>query len=263
MRTNTLRPGFLVALKTSVKGNVRYEYTDIEPEHLTKDGQQLARWETSRSVADPAEHEAAKKIRSKVCTIVRAVCVRSSFGLLSPEKSADALDSALTEGRRLVDVFNTTAKVTEVRVFILVGRIVPDDLEALRAISSEASDLLALMAEGIKTLNVESVRDAASRARDLGRMLSADAQTRIGTVVEEARAAAREIAKSGEQAAAEIYKQTIRNIDEARLCFLDFDTAAEVAAPVEEARALDLEPAPETDAPPKKARGRKSAPAPV
>jgi len=260
MQTNTLRPGFLVSLKTSIKGNVRYEYTDIEPEHLTKDGQQLARWETSRSVADPQEHEAAKKVRSRVCTIIRSVCVRSSFGLLCPERTASDLESALTEARRLADEFNTTAKVTQVRVFVLVGRIIPDDVEALRAINSEASDLLATMTEGIKNLDVTSVRDAADRARDLGRMLSPEAQARIGTAVEEARAAARKITKLGEEAAKEIDEQTIRRIDEARLSFLDLDPAAEVAAPAEETRVLDFEL---TNAPPKRARGRQSAPAPV
>jgi hypothetical protein len=263
MRTNTLRPGLLVSLKTSVKENVRYEYTDIEPEHLTEEGQQLARWETSRSVADPTEHEAAKKVRSRICTVIRSTCVRSSFGLLCPEKSADDLDSALTEARRLAEEFNAVAKLTRVNVYVLVGRIVPDDLEALRAINSEARDLLTTMAEGIRTLDVTAVRDAADRARDIGRMLTPEAQARIGTAVEEARAAARKIVKAGEQAAKEIDEQSIRRITEARTAFLDTDPAAEIAAPVEEARALDLEPLPETNTPPKKARGRTSAPAPV
>ena len=263
MRTNTLRPGFLVSLKTSIKGeNVRYEYTDIEPEHLTEEGRQLARWETSRSVNDPAEHEAAKKVRSKVCTVIRGVCVRSSFGLLCPEKSADNLDSAIVEARRLAEEFNTTAKQTRVNVYVLVGRIVPDDLEALRAINSEANDLITKMLDGIQNLDATSVRDAADRARDIGRMLTPEVQARIGTAIGEARAIARRIVKSGERAAQEIDEQSMRRIDGVRL-FLDLDPAAEVAAPAEEARALDLEPTLEVNSPPKRARGRKSAPAPV
>jgi hypothetical protein len=260
MQTSTLRPGFLVSLKTSVKGNVRYEYTDIEPEHLTKDGQQLARWETSRSVADPEEHEGAKKIRSRICTVIRGVCVRSSFGLLCPERSADSLDSAIVEARRLAEEFNAAAKLTRVNVYVLVGRIVPDDLEALRAINSEAADLLARMAEGIKNLDATSVRDAADRARDIGRMLTPEAQARIGAAVDEARAAARKIVKAGEQAAQELDESTIQSLVAARTAFLDLDPADEVAVPAEEGRALDLEP---TNTPPKKTRGRKSAPAPV
>ena len=99
MQTRTLRPGLLVSLKTSVRGNVSYVHKDIEPEHLTKDGQQLSKWETERIVVDPAEHEAATKIRSKICTTIRGACVRSAFGLLCPEKSAENLDSALAEAR--------------------------------------------------------------------------------------------------------------------------------------------------------------------
>jgi hypothetical protein len=263
MQTNTLRPGLLVSLKTSIRGNVRYSYKDIEPERLMENGQQLAKWETERIVADPAEHEAAKRVRSKVCTLVRGACVRSSFGLLCPEKSADNLDSALVEARRLAEEFNTTAKVTQVRVFVLVGRIVPNDAEAVKAINSEASDLFTAMAQGISGLNAKAVRDAADRARDIGRMLSPGMQDRIGAAVAEARAAARKIVKAGEQAAQEIDEQSIKRITDARTAFLDYDPAAEVAAPVEEARAIDFETTLETNAPPKKARGRKSAPAPV
>ena len=49
MQTNTIRPGLLVSLKTTVRGNVSYQHTDIEPEHLTETGQQLAKWETERA----------------------------------------------------------------------------------------------------------------------------------------------------------------------------------------------------------------------
>jgi vacuolar-type H+-ATPase subunit H len=120
------------------------------------------------------------------------------------------------------------------------------------------------MVEGIKNLDVTSVRDAADRARDIGRMLTPDAQARIGDAIEAARAAARKIVKAGEQAAQEIDQRNVQRITEARTAFLDLDPAAEVAAPVEEARALDFEPTPErTIAPSKKARGRRSAPAPV
>jgi hypothetical protein len=243
MRTNTLRPGLLVSLKTAIRGNVTYQYRDIEPEHLTEDGRQLTKWETARIIADPEEHEAATKIRSKVRTVISGACVRSAFGLLCPEKSADDLDSALTEARRLADEFNAAAKLTRINVYVLVGRIAPDDLEALRAINSEASDLLATMVDGIRNLDVTTVRDAADRARDIGRMLTPEAQARIGTAIDVARAAARKIAKAGEQAAQEIDQRTIRRITEARVAFLDLDPVAEVAAPAEEARALDLSPA--------------------
>ena len=74
-------------------------------------------------LADPVEYEAAQKIRSKVCTVIRATCVQSSFGLLCPEKSADNLESAIVEARRLADEFNVAAKLTRVDIRVLIGRI--------------------------------------------------------------------------------------------------------------------------------------------
>jgi hypothetical protein len=247
MQTSTLRPGLLVSLKTAIRGNVSYQHRDIEPEHLTENGQQLAKWETERAIADPAEFEAATKIRNKIRTFISSACVRSAFGLLCPEKSADNLDAALAEATRLADEFNAAAKLTRINVYVIAGRIAPDDLEAMRAINSEARDLLATMAEGIQNLDVAAVRDAADRARDIGRMLSPDAQARIGAAIETARSAARKIVKAGEQAAQEIDQRTIQRITEARTAFLDLDKAVEVEAPAEEARALDFEPTPDIE----------------
>ena len=245
MQTSTLRPGLLVSLKTSIRGNISYEHRDIEREHLTEDGIQLARWETERTISDPAEYEAATKVRSKVRSVISSVCANSAFGKLCPEKSADDLDAAIAEARRLADEFNATAKLTRVRVYVIAGRIAPDDAEAVRAIKSEVRDLLASMAAGVQNLDVKAVRDAADRARDIGRMLSPDAQARIQDAIDVARSAARHIVKAGEQVALEIDQRTIRRITEARTAFLDLDPAAEIATPTPEARALDFEPKPE------------------
>jgi len=146
---------------------------------------------------------------------------------------------------RLTEEFNATAKLTRVRVYVIAGRIAPDDVEAVRAINGEVRDLLTDMAEGVRNLDVKTVRDAADRARDIGRMLAPDAQARIQAAIDAARSAARQIVKAGEQAAQEIDQRTIRRITEARAAFLDLEPAAEVAAPVAEARVLDFEPAPE------------------
>jgi hypothetical protein len=250
MQTSTLRPGLLISLKTAIRGNVSYQHRDIEPEHLTEDGQQQVKWETERTITDPAEYEAAAKVRNKVRTVISGVCVRSAFGLLCPEKSTDNLDAALAEARRLADEFNAAAKLTRVNVYVIAGRIAPDDLEAMRAINSEASDLLTTMVEGVRNLDVKAVRDAADRARDIGRMLSPDMQARIGTAIDAARDAARKIVKAGEQAAQEIDQRTIRRITEARTAFLDLDPALDVAAPAVEGRAIDLEPTSEINSVP-------------
>jgi hypothetical protein len=252
MQTSTLRPGLLVSLKTSIRGNISYDHRDIERDHLTEDGRQLAKWETERTISDPAEYEAATKVRSKVRSIISGVCANSAFGLLCPEKSADDLDKAIAEARRMADEFNATAKLTSVRLYVIAGRIAPDDVEAVRAINSEVRDLLANMADGIRNLDVKAVRDAADRARDIGRMLAPDAQARVQEAIDLARSTARQIVKAGEQAAQEIDQRTIRRITEARTAFLDLEPVAEVAVPAAEGRAVDFEPAPDV----------KSAPAP-
>jgi hypothetical protein len=245
MQASTLRPGLLISLKTSIRGNISYEHHDIEREHLTEDGRQLAKWETERSISDPAEYEVAVKIRSKVRSVISGVCANSAFGLLCPESSTDDLDNAISAARRLAEEFNATAKLTRVRVYVIAGRVASDDLEAVRAINSEVRDLLAVMADGVRNLDVTAVRSAADRARDIGRMLSPDAQARIQGAIDAARGAARKIVKVGEAAAQEIDQRTIRRITEARTAFLDLEPAADIAAPAVEARALDLEPAPE------------------
>jgi hypothetical protein len=242
MQTSTLRPGLLISLKTSIRGNISYHTRDIEPAHLTDDGQQRARWETQRTIADPDEFERATQVRSKVRSVIGGVCANSAFGLLCPENIAGNLDNAITEARRIAEDFNATAKLTRVYVYILAGRIAPDDVEAVRAINGEVRDLLADMAEGVSNLDVKVVRDAANRARNLGQMLSPDAQSRIQVAIDAARGAARQIVKAGEQAAQEIDQRTIARITEARTAFLDLDPVAEVAAPAAEARSLDLEP---------------------
>jgi hypothetical protein len=239
---NTLRPGLLVNLKTAIRGNIGYEHRDIKLEHLTDAGARIASWETERTIADPDEYDTAVKIRTRIRTVINSACVRSAFGLLCPEKAADNLDKALAEARRLADEFNTTAKLTRIDVYVLTGRIAPDDVEAMRALNSEARDLLTTMADGIGNLDVTAVRDAADRARALGRMLSPEAQARIGSAVDAARNAARKIVKAGEQAAQEIDQQTIRRLAEARTAFLDLEPAADVATPPIEGRALDFEP---------------------
>jgi hypothetical protein len=117
-------------------------------------------------------------------------------------------------------------------------------VEAVRAINSEVRDLLEAMKEGVETLNVEAVRQAANKARSLGNMLTPDAADRIQGAIDAARSAARKIVAAGEQVACEIDLRAVRAITEARTAFLDLDDAREVAAPTEQARAVDFEPDP-------------------
>ena len=90
---NTLRPGLLVALNTSVKGNVNYTRRDLETDHETDAGLKT-KWETERTITDAAEYEQAIKVRSKARSLVTAVCTPTAFGLLCPETGAPELQPA-------------------------------------------------------------------------------------------------------------------------------------------------------------------------
>lgn len=165
------------------------------------------------------------------------------------DNEAAALEKAVGEARATIDEFNATARLSRVRLYIITGRIAPDDVEAVRAINSEISDLLEAMKDGIQNLDVKAVREAASRARNMGSMLTPEAAARIETAVATARSVARRIAKAGEQASMEVDRQAIARITEARTAFLDLDGAKEIATPQAEARSLDLFPiAPEAPA---------------
>ena len=242
LNTSTLRPGFLVSLKTSVSGNVSYDRKIVESDHTTEAGERRAKWETERTVRDPKEHERATEARGKACSRIRSICAKSAFGLLCPESASDELETAIAEARKIADEFNSTAALTRVSIFVMTGRIAPDDVEAVKAINSEITDLLSEMKEGVADLDVKRIRDAASKAKQLGSMLTVDAAARIQVAVEAARSAARKIVKAGEEAAQEVDRRVIATITEARTSFLDLDDASEVRAPEAVGRAIDLMP---------------------
>jgi hypothetical protein len=245
LQSTTLRPGLLVSVKTALDGGVLYEKRDLESEQ-TDEGAQKARWETERTIFDPVEHKRAGEIRSKARWIIASVCAHSAFGMLCPENRSVQLELAIVEARRIIREFNTKARLTRVSLYVITGRIAADDVEALKAINSEVRDLLESMKTGVENLDVRKIRDAADRARDLGRMLSNESQARVAQAIDAARAAARKIVKAGEQAAVEVDRRAVQSLLEARTAFLDLDEAKQPAAPDMTGRALDLEPAPPT-----------------
>lgn len=243
MSINTLRPGLLVSLKTACRGNVKYDKLDIEREHSTEEGSEVAKWETTRTISDPIEFEAARKAQSRATSIIRSCCTMSAFGLLCPERDADLLDRSISDARKVVDEFNATASLTHVSVYIMTGRIAQDDVEAVRAINSEVRQLLDTMATGVSRLDVKLIRDAAGKAKQLGNMLSSDAQARVQIAIESARAAAKKIVAAGEAAAVEVDQLAMRRITEQRTAFLDLDDAFDTVSVQEApARSLDFVP---------------------
>lgn len=246
LQNQTLRPGFLVSLKTSCRGNVSYQKVEIESAHKVEEtGEQKARWETTRLITDPEEHERAITARSKAARKIRSICAHSAFGLLCPEIDAEKLEKAIKEANEIADEFNKTAALSRVTVYVMTGRIAADDVEAVKAINSEVRDLMDLMQDGMTRLDVKAIRDAADKAKEIGAMLPADAQVRVQMAIDTARQVAKNIVKAGEAAAAEVDQSALRKITEMRTAFLDLDSDGKaVAAPVAEARGVDLDTAP-------------------
>ena len=242
IKSTTLRPGLLVSLKTSLHGNIHYSKSVIERERMTDSGAAQAKWETVRTINDPAEHDAGTKARQKAGALIRGICTQSTFGLLCSDRNIDQLEKAIADARKIAEEFNGTAKLSRVSVYVITGRIEQNDTEAVRAINSELRELLTDMETGVKNVDVKAIREAASKAKGLGDMLTAEAQSLVNLAVEAARKTAREINKD-EGAAKKIDTGTISRIVEVRKVFLDLEPVAEVAAPAETGRKLDLQPA--------------------
>lgn len=245
-KISTLRPGLLVAMNTSIKGNITYRTHEIEPEHVDSDGvSHRAVWETTRITADPVEHDAALKVRTKARGLILTVAYNTAFGLLVPEDKADELGEAVTAARALAEDFNAGANLTRISVNVLAARIAQDDVAAAEAISAEVRDLIDGVKQGVIALDPEAIRDNANKLAVVGKMLSDDAQGRMQVALEAGRKAAREITKlvkAGETAALEVDRAALAQIDMARTSFLDIDVidSAEVATPDFGGRAIDL-----------------------
>lgn len=253
MKTAILKPGYLVSLKTALRGGVTYARVDIERDHTTEEGARVAEWQTKRRIADAAEYEAASVARSKARSLVVSQCCASSFGLLCPLANEEALNDAVTAARAVAQLHNASAASTFVDVYVLAGRIAQDSEEAERALSAELRELLDAMQAGIKAADPEAIRAAANKARALGGMLSDGVASRVSDAVTEARKAARDIVrrveKAGETAAAVAAECSTARIEAARFAFLDLDGAATIAPEAPAARGLDLEPERFPDAP--------------
>ena len=246
LSSKILRPGLLVGMSTSIKGNIDYTKTVLEEEHIDEAGQLVGSWQTDKVVYDAAEQEAAVKVRSKARGFITSVCAKSDFGYLCPESREADLEAAIKKAIDVCADFNFGARITEVNFFAITGRISTDDVQAVRAIKGELNGLLETMEISIKALDVEGVRAAANKAKKLGTMLSEDGQKSLEGAIDVARAVARKIAKAvtaGEQAALVIDENTLAELASSRTAFLDLDGATELKAPeANTARVLDLAP---------------------
>lgn len=241
----TIRPGLLVAITGSIKGNVKYHKEDIEAERIVEDGTARAEWNTKRTIKDPKEFKAAQEVMSKASYTIKSVCSRIGTMpvYVCPNIAAPDLEKAVAEAKAMCVAFNATSKVTKIRLGVVTGKVAQDDVQAVRAIRREVAELLADMKDGIENLDVATVREAASRAKQLGQMLAPEAEARVRIAIEQARALATRINKAGEQGANEIDARTIATLTEARTAFLDIDDdngEASIGKVFTPGRAVDL-----------------------
>lgn len=238
----TIRPGVLVAVTGSIKGNVTHKRQDIEAERVDEAGTATAKWETKKTVKDAAEFKAATEVMSKARYMITSVCSRIGTMpvYVCPNIAAPDLEKAASEAKALCEAFNKTSRVTKIRLGVVTGKVAQDDVQAVRAIRREISELIGDMKDGIEALDVATVREAAARAKQLGQMLAPEAEARVRIAIEQARSLATRINKAGEQGALEIDARTIATLTECRTAFLDLEDAADVAVPMTQGRAVDL-----------------------
>jgi hypothetical protein len=245
IKTSTIRPGLLVALKTGVTGNVSYHKRDLGAK-TDKSGAEIVEWETTRTIADAKEFKAAGQVRMKCRGFIINVCAKSSFGLLCPEDNADKLAAAVKKAQDMANKFNEKANVTRVNVNVIVGRVASDDVEATKAINGEVRDLLDRMERGVKQMDVAAIRDAAKRAKDLSGIVAPGSNEKLQEAIDVAREAAKKLVKAGETAARQVDKEALAKLKGSRTAFLDLDMQPEhvkVKPSKAKARALDLESA--------------------
>lgn len=245
VNTEVMVPGILVALKTGVNGGVEYRRNTLESDG---DGR-VSKWETTRYIDDPDERKAAAELVGQASRLISKLCVRTSFGLLCRTDREAELDAAVAEARRLTTEWNRKARHSFIHVSAIKGRIADNDEEALRAIISEASDLLDRMDKGLADADITVIRDAANRAKRLSEMLGKDSSGQIEAAITAARKAARSIVKRGtalnDRVANAIIETERESFEAARFRFLDTVNEAtdtvEALPSIDVRRAADLE----------------------
>lgn len=237
-KASVIRPGLLVSVKSSLVGGVSYQRIDLDVDtganaNAGTDAADVARWETIRTIEDPAEHERATKARAKALSMIRKECSTTAFGLLCPVDNEGALDAAIVAARKIADEHNSEATHTQIGIFVLKGRVASDDAEAARAITSEIAGLVVAMDRGISALDSSAIREAANKARDMAGMLGEAAKASVDKAIVQARAAARmivkRIEKDGEAAAIVLADIQRGQIESARITFLDLEVRADDA----------------------------------
>lgn len=225
LESTTIRPGVLVSLKTQLKGGVSYKTTE---ETVEREGvAEHKSWRTDRHVEDVRELKAATEVRNKAGNMIRNACIRTPFGLLCPLSEKDQLIRRIREARAVTEEHNKDARFTRVDVYVLMGDIASNDREAAKALLSDVRSTIEQMQGGITEVDVQKIREAAKRAKELGRMLTDQQSSIVGGAVKAAREAARLLLKrveNGSETAEAVLKEVnLGPINNVRFLHLDID----------------------------------------
>src|SRR6185436_10311807 len=113
-QTTTLRPGLLVVLKTSIRGNVKYDRVELD-EAVVGDTE-MTEWQTKRTISDVKEFQLARKTVSIATAPIKKVCRQTAFGLMCPAADRDDLQDAVEQSQKVVEAFNCKAELTQICV---------------------------------------------------------------------------------------------------------------------------------------------------
>jgi len=226
MFTTTIKPGYLVSIKTTCHGGVQYNRIDMGTEH-EDGGRETSEWQTTRVIEDKAEHERSVQVRAKCSNMLRLACISTPFGSICPEDKIDGFMVIYEDAKRMVREFNDSAQSIRITVNMMRGKIASDDQEAVKSMVSEMRTLAQTMQSAVSKGDVKVIREAADMAKRMGAMLGEEVEGRVSEAVQAARKVAREIVKrvekKGEKLEAVITEQNTQPIDQMRVAFLDLE----------------------------------------
>ncbi len=226
----TIRPGYLIALRTEMTGGVRYFREDLRDDKTPAGGEETE-WKTLKIVEDRKEHRQASLLRSKVSNAVRKCCVFTPFGLICPATDREKLNQVVAQVQSEIRDFNSQSRHTKLSLNVLPGRIAADDVEANRAIASEMRELAKRMKQAVREADVKGIREAALLASRMGAVLGDAEKEKVNKAVKAARDAARMVVKEVEKGGAKIEKvlpkMKLGPISQMRFAFLDTDGDSE------------------------------------
>jgi len=236
-----VKPGILVSLGTSNRGNTSYTREVIEYPTEQDDGSVESEMNVRKRVADPDEQRSAEKIRNRARTLILRPCSKSKGWYICPLDRRDELEKGIADARQLVNDFNSMAIYNHIQLNLICGEVQQDDVEAAKTIFNKVGEFMRQMEIGLEKLDVKRVRQIANEAQNVGQMLDGEAKAELEEVIKAARGAATRIKKRGDAIVGEMERSTIRLIAESRTAFLDLDSADEIAEPVSGAgRSLEL-----------------------